>query len=129
MLAILSLGTNLGNRIQNIKRARTFIEKFVGRIVRSSEIIETEPFGVKKQPNFLNQLVAVETFHPPFELLTLLKQGEKRIGRFKTYRWGPRVIDIDIIVIDGLKIDTRKLTIPHKGLKDREYLKKLINSL
>ncbi len=129
MLVVLALGTNIGNRAENIKRARNFIEKFVGKILKSSKILETEPFGVKRQPYFLNQVIMVETHHPPLELLNLIKQAEKTLGRFQTYRWGPRVIDIDIVEIENLKISTEKLTVPHKGLMDREYLKKLTESL
>ena len=82
MRTILILGTNLGNRVENLKRAEELIEKFVGMILKRSKIIETAPFGVVNQPPFLNYGLLVDTYHPPFELLKLLKWIEKRVGRY-----------------------------------------------
>ncbi len=129
MKVILSIGTNLGNRKENVRRAEEFIKRFVGEILRMSSLVETEPFGVKRQPPFLNRLIVVESPHPPFELLNLLKQAERRIGRFKTFRWGPRTIDIDIVKMEGLRINTPKLHVPHRGLRNRNYLKELMAEL
>ncbi len=125
MRVLLILGTNLGNRKENLKRAETLIEKFVGRVLKRSSIIETQPFGVLNQPHFLNYGLLVETFHPPFELLKLLKWIEKRVGRYRTYRWGPRVIDIDIVRLEGLKISTPELKVPHPGLRNREFFREI----
>ncbi len=129
MRTILILGTNLGNRVENLKRAEGLIGKLVGRILKRSEIIETAPFGVVNQPPFLNYGLLVDTCHPPFELLKLLKWIEKRVGRYRTFRWGPRVVDIDIVRYGNLFIDTGELKIPHPGLKDREFFKSICGIL
>jgi 2-amino-4-hydroxy-6-hydroxymethyldihydropteridine diphosphokinase len=126
---ILILGTNLGNRVENLKRAEKLIEKLAGRILKRSKIIETAPFGVVNQPPFLNYGLLVDTYHPPFELLKLLRWIEKRVGRYRTFRWGPRVIDIDIVKYENLFIDTEELKIPHPGLKDREFFKSICRYL
>ncbi|GAB6076605.1 2-amino-4-hydroxy-6-hydroxymethyldihydropteridine diphosphokinase [Desulfurobacterium crinifex] len=129
MRTILILGTNLGNRVENLKRAEELIEKLVGRILKRSEIIETAPFGVVNQPPFLNYGLLVDTYHPPFELLKLLKWIEKRVGRYRTFRWGPRIVDIDIVKYGNLFVDTEELKIPHPGLKNREFFKYICRSL
>jgi 2-amino-4-hydroxy-6-hydroxymethyldihydropteridine diphosphokinase len=126
---ILILGTNLGNRVENLKRAEELIEKLVGRILKRSRIIETAPFGVVNQPPFLNYGLLVDTYHPPFELLKLLKWIEKRVGRYRTFRWGPRVVDIDIIKYGNLFVDTEELKIPHPGLQCREFFKSICRFL
>jgi len=129
MRTILILGTNLGNRVENLKRAEELIEKLVGRILKRSKIIETAPFGVVNQPPFLNYGLLVDTYHPPFELLKLLKWIEKRVGRYRTFRWGPRVIDIDIVKYGNLFVDTEELKIPHPGLQCREFFKSICRFL
>jgi 2-amino-4-hydroxy-6-hydroxymethyldihydropteridine diphosphokinase len=125
MKSLLILGSNLGNRKENIERAKGLIEKFAGRIVRESSLLETPPFGVLNQPAFLNKGVLIETHHPPMELLNLLKWIEKRVGRYPTYRWGPRVIDVDIATYGKVKIKTEKLKLPHPGLWEREFFRKI----
>ncbi|TCK05267.1 2-amino-4-hydroxy-6-hydroxymethyldihydropteridine diphosphokinase [Phorcysia thermohydrogeniphila] len=129
MRVVLILGTNLGNRLDNLKRAEELIRKFVGRILRRSPVFETPPFGVEKQPPFLNYGLLVETHHPPFELLRLVKWIEKRVGRYRTFRWGPRVIDVDIVKYGDVKISVEELQIPHPGLKDREFFRKICSYL
>jgi len=126
---ILILGTNLGNRVENLKRAEELIEKLVGRILKRSKVIETAPFGVVNQPPFLNYGLLVDTYHPPFELLKLLKWIEKRVGRYRTFRWGPRVVDIDIVKYGNLFVDTEELRIPHPGLQCREFFKSICRYL
>lgn len=129
MRAVLILGSNLGNRIENLKRAEELIEKFCGTVLKRSSIIETAPFGISNQPYFLNYGLLIETPHPPFELLKLVKWVEKRAGRYPTYRWGPRVIDVDIVLYGKIKIETPALTVPHRGLKDRDFFKKILYEL
>jgi len=126
---ILALGTNLGNRKENLKIAINSINRIAGRVIKKTKILETKPFGVINQPYFLNQGVLIETHHPPFLLLKLLKGIEKRNGRFKTFRWGPRTIDIDILTYEDLSIKTTQLKIPHPGIKDRDFFQKIINDL
>ncbi|OMH40066.1 2-amino-4-hydroxy-6-hydroxymethyldihydropteridine diphosphokinase [Desulfurobacterium indicum] len=123
---LLCIGTNLGNRKHNIERALNAIDKYAGRILKTTDIMETKPFGVTRQPNFLNIGVLIKTEHPPFLLLNILKRLEKKVGRYPTYRWGPRVIDIDILTYENLRIGTKKLKIPHPGIKERDFFKKAL---
>ncbi len=129
MKAVLILGSNIGNRRENLKRAEKLIEKFCGRVLKRSSILETAPFGVPNQPFFLNCGVLIETPHPPFELLKLVKWIERRAGRYPTYRWGPRVVDVDIVLYGNYKVGTPTLTIPHKGLRDRDFFKRITAEL
>ncbi|WP_456397280.1 2-amino-4-hydroxy-6-hydroxymethyldihydropteridine diphosphokinase [Desulfurobacterium sp.] len=123
---LLCIGTNLGNRKNNIERALNAIDKYAGRVLKTTEIMETKPFGVTRQPYFLNIGVLIETEHPPFLLLDILKKLEKKIGRYPTYRWGPRVIDIDILTYENIRMKTNKLKIPHPGVKERSFFKKTL---
>jgi len=126
---LLILGSNLGNRKENLKRAEELIEKFCGKVLKRSSLLETAPFGVKNQPYFLNYGLLIETLHPPIELLKLLKWIEKRVGRFPTFRWGPRVVDIDIVFYGKVRIETPLLTVPHRGLRDRNFFKSIVKEL
>jgi len=126
---LLILGSNIGNRKENLKKAEELIEKFVGKILKRSSIIETAPFGVVNQPRFLNFGLLVDAIHPPFELLGLVKWIEKRVGRYRTYRWGPRVVDVDIITIEDVSIDTPLLKVPHPGLGKREFFRRIFSEL
>ncbi len=123
MRALLIVGTNLGNRFENIKRARRLISFLVGNVIEETSIVETKPFGFSRQPYFLNCGFLVDTFHPPFLLLRLVKYIEKRVGRYRTFHWGPRVIDIDIATYGNLRINTKNLKIPHPGLRNRDFFK------
>ena len=129
MKAVLILGSNIGNRRENLKRAEKLIEKFCGRVLKRSSILETAPFGVPNQPYFLNYGLLIETPHPPFELLKLVKWIERRTGRFPTYRWGPRTVDIDIVSYGKVNVKTPILKIPHPGLQDREFFRQIYQQL
>ncbi len=126
---ILALGTNLGNRKSNLKRAIRSINYFAGQVIKKTTILETKPFGVKNQPYFLNQGILIKTNLPPHLLLKVLKTIEKSTGRFKTFRWGPRIIDIDILSYGTLRISTAKLRIPHPGISSRKFFQEIITKL
>jgi 2-amino-4-hydroxy-6-hydroxymethyldihydropteridine diphosphokinase len=115
----LGLGANLGDRAENIARALEALEKKGLEICSLSGLYETEPWGVKEQPRFLNAACAVETDLAPHALLDLLKTTEKELGRVPTIRYGPRTIDLDILLYDELRIATPRLTIPHPGMLER----------
>ena len=108
----IGIGANLGSVRENFARAVRSIEK-CARLVAVSSLYESEPVGLEDQPKFTNAVVKVETELSPFELLDCLKAIEKEIGRKKTVRWGPRVIDLDIIFYGDLVIATDSLVIPH----------------
>ncbi|GAB4579263.1 MAG: 2-amino-4-hydroxy-6-hydroxymethyldihydropteridine diphosphokinase [Anaerolineales bacterium] len=117
----LSLGTNLGNRETNIQNAIARLAPSV-RVSQASPIYETAPWGFEDQPNFLNMVVEGETDLPPRELLKCLKTLETDLGRAPTFRYGPRLIDLDILFYDDLILQTPELTIPHPKLHERAFV-------
>ena len=121
-LAYLGLGSNLGDRERNLVEARRLLTEVGARLLRQSHIHETEPFGVTDQPRFLNQVVEVEWTGGPRELLEAAKAVETAVGRTPSYRWGPREIDVDILLFGCERVDEPDLVIPHPGLVEREFV-------
>lgn len=128
----LSLGSNLGNRLQNLQLAVEQIQKWCLHNISTSMVIETEALLLPGSPAewnkpYLNMIVKGDTQLSPEELLTALKEIEFRLGRPKEYpKWAPRVIDLDILKFHDLEMQTEQLTLPHPGLKDRDFLKHLL---
>jgi 2-amino-4-hydroxy-6-hydroxymethyldihydropteridine diphosphokinase len=117
----ISLGTNQGERLENLSRAIKFLEPEV-RVVDCSPIYQTEPWGFKDQPDFLNQIIKAETKLAPMELLKKLKSIEHELGRKETFRNGPRIIDLDILYFDKLILDLEDLQIPHPRIPERAFV-------
>lgn len=117
----LETGTNLGNRLENLHKAVVALRE-ITEIDQLSSIYETVPWGFQDQPAFLNQVISGTTSLAPFELLDSLKMIEKMIGRIPTFRYGPRVIDIDILFYDDLILEDENLTIPHPNLTERAFV-------
>jgi 2-amino-4-hydroxy-6-hydroxymethyldihydropteridine diphosphokinase len=117
----LGLGTNLGDRAANLQAAVAGLAKKLN-VTAVSPIYETPPWGITDQPDFLNMCLTAETDLPPNELLALLKTLEKEIGRAPGERWGPRLIDIDLLFYANQIIETEKLTIPHPELPERAFV-------
>ncbi|MGB9772347.1 MAG: 2-amino-4-hydroxy-6-hydroxymethyldihydropteridine diphosphokinase [Candidatus Kapaibacteriota bacterium] len=111
-ICYLSLGSNLGNRFENIQKAVKLFSVAGIRPIRNSSLYETLPYGYVYQPNFLNIVVKCSTGLTAKGLLMTIKDIEISIGRTETIRWGPRVIDIDILLYDNLIIKEEGLTIP-----------------
>jgi 2-amino-4-hydroxy-6-hydroxymethyldihydropteridine diphosphokinase len=118
----LGLGSNLGSRARNLSAARRRLRQKGARIMRQSRVIETEPWGVAAQPRFLNQVVEAEWMGTPRELLRAAKEVEREGGRTRTVRWGPRVIDVDILLFGDQRIDLRDLVIPHPRIAERSFV-------
>lgn len=117
----LSLGTNLGDRPLNLQRALASLQRGV-QFTAVSNVYETEPWGVADQPPFLNICAAGKTRLSPQELLQLCQSVETQVGRRPTYKWGPRLIDIDILFYDDQIIDDDSLTIPHPFVGERAFV-------
>ena len=117
----LSIGSNVGNKLMNIKKAVNHIKKSL-KISRISPIYDTEPVGYKKQGWFLNCAVEAETDMGPFKLLSFLKSIEKRLKRKKMFRYGPRTMDIDIIFYGNKMLKSGKLMIPHPRMHRRLFV-------
>jgi 2-amino-4-hydroxy-6-hydroxymethyldihydropteridine diphosphokinase len=123
MNAYLALGSNLGDRAAHLAFGRDQLVDHGIHIEASSAIEETDPVGGPPQPRYLNQVVRVETDYSPRELLSILQRIEAAAGRQPNReRWGPRELDIDILLYGHMTIDTPDLTIPHPQLVNREYV-------
>ena len=125
----IGLGTNLGRRARNLSAARRRLRQRGARILRQSRVIETEPWGVADQPRFLNQVIEVEWPGTARQLLKAAKEVEREGGRTPTRRWGPRVIDVDILLFGNERLQLRDLTIPHPRIGEREFVRKSLAEL
>lgn len=120
-LIYLALGSNLGNRLENLRAALSALPPAV--IVKDlSHLYETAPWGYTDQPNFYNLAARVESDLAPAALLAFLKETEIRLGRKPNFQNGPRVIDLDILFYDDLILETPPLTIPHPRLHQRAFV-------
>ena len=119
----LSLGSNMGDREKYIRDAIEFIRNDENcRGVKSSSLIETEPYGNTDQDKFLNCCVELETLYTPHRLHKLTSQAEENAGRERTVHWGPRTLDVDIILFDDIMFHDETLTIPHIDMANREFV-------
>jgi 2-amino-4-hydroxy-6-hydroxymethyldihydropteridine diphosphokinase len=128
-IAYLGLGTNLGRRQDNLSAARRRLRQKGARILRQSRVIETEPWGDVNQPRFLNQVLEVEWPGTPRHLLTAARAVEREGGRTPTRRWGPRIIDVDILLFGDQRISDRDLKVPHPGIKERQFVRESLREL
>jgi 2-amino-4-hydroxy-6-hydroxymethyldihydropteridine diphosphokinase len=117
----LALGTNLGNRLVNLKEAIAALPPQM-EVKAKSDVYETPPWGFKEQEMFLNQVLRVETYLQPEPLLKHLKRLEIALGRRETFQNGPRLIDIDILFYDDLVLYSPTLTIPHPFMHERGFV-------
>jgi len=118
MRAFLSLGSNLGDRRRQLREA---VDSLPG-VVRVSPVYETEPVGGPPQPDYLNLVVEVETDLSPRALLGLCHRLESAAGRMPGERWGPRPLDVDVLLVDDLVVDEPDLTIPHPRMQERRFV-------
>lgn len=117
----IGIGSNLGDKEQNVRKAISFINEKC-KILKMSSLYETEPVGYKEQEWFLNCAIKAETKLEPDELLDFLQSIEKRLGRAKTIKNGPRTIDLDILFYADKKINKPELVIPHPRLHERLFV-------
>jgi 2-amino-4-hydroxy-6-hydroxymethyldihydropteridine diphosphokinase len=122
-LAYVALGANLGPREITLLRAVDLLAETEGIDMQAvSQLRETEPVGLVEQPPFLNGAVAVETSLPPRELLERLLEVERTLGRVRDVRWGPRLVDLDLLVYGDLQVDEPGLRVPHPRLHERRFV-------
>lgn len=120
-IVYLALGSNLGDRLANLKQAIASLTPQM-QVKAKSAVYETPPWGYVDQPRFLNQVVRVKTYLEPEPLLKHIKRLEIALGRKETVPNGPRSIDIDILFYDDLVLDTGSLHIPHPRLEERAFV-------
>ncbi|MEG0254757.1 MAG: 2-amino-4-hydroxy-6-hydroxymethyldihydropteridine diphosphokinase [Vagococcus sp.] len=122
-VAYLALGSNLGDSLVLLKDAVSLLSNEKDIIVSNkSKIYETEPYGGVSQDNFLNAVVKIETSLTPIELLDVIQEIEIKLGRERIIRWGPRTIDIDILLMEGIEMTSERLNIPHIELVKRSFV-------
>ncbi|HCV43320.1 MAG TPA: 2-amino-4-hydroxy-6-hydroxymethyldihydropteridine diphosphokinase [Bacteroidetes bacterium] len=119
----IGLGSNVGQREKFLNKAVAELKNVRDtKVVWASSVYETDPVGKTDQPKFLNAAVEIETQLQPNELYEEVKAIETRLGRTKTERWGPREIDIDILVYDGLVFQDEEVTVPHPEMERRKFV-------
>lgn len=119
--AVLSLGSNLGDRAAHLHSAVEALRAF-GEVVAVSAVHETAPVGGPEQPDYLNAVVLLDTDLEPLVLLRQCQAIERAAGRVRGERWGPRELDIDLVVVGDLTCDTDELTLPHPRARKREFV-------
>lgn len=119
----LGLGSNIGDRVHYLVRACATLQQYAAITVNAvSSLYKTDPVGVTEQDWFLNAVACLDTTLSPMALLNVTQSTEQRLGRVPTFRWGPRCIDIDILLYDDVEIRTPDLIIPHALLHERAFV-------
>ncbi|MGL4772922.1 MAG: 2-amino-4-hydroxy-6-hydroxymethyldihydropteridine diphosphokinase [Clostridium sp.] len=126
----LSIGSNIGDKENNLREALSLIKenKYI-EILKESSFIETEPWGFEEQDTFLNGAIKLTTILNPKELITFLLSVEEKMKRERILRWGPRIIDLDIIFYDDLVLEEEQLVIPHPRMEEREFVLKPLSEI
>lgn len=129
-MILIALGSNIsgpwGTPTQTVERAFHELNRDGIMLVQSSRLIVTAPYGKSNQPDFINAMAYVQSHLPPLALLKKLHAIEKRAGRRRALRWGPRTLDLDIIDYNGRVLNSPKLSLPHPGIADRIFVLKPI---
>lgn len=118
----IAFGSNIGDRHQAVEDALVMIENSGMKIIKQSNLYETEPYGYKDQPQFLNGAIDVETELSCREVLHTLLKIESDIGRVRKFKWGPRIIDLDIIFFNDEIYDEEDLKVPHPDMHNRDFV-------
>ena len=120
--AYVALGSNLGDREENLRNALKHLRENGVDVIKTSTFIETEPYGVTDQPGFVNAVCQVETELAPLELLRLLLSIEQEMGRVRLRRWGERNIDLDLLLYEDACVVSEELTLPHPDMQNRDFV-------
>lgn len=128
-VAYIALGSNLGDRKENLDRALDELKKAGIKVAAVSKYLESEPYGVTDQPKFINGVARVETNLPPEELLETMLNIENKMGRVRLRHWGERNIDLDLLLYDDVKMQTEKLTLPHPDMQNRDFVMKPLSEV
>ena len=121
--AALAFGSNLGDSRAMIARAIAALDAMEAvSVTRVSSLYRTPPWGLEDQPDFVNACALVETDYAPEDLLAACKDLEKALGREDAVRWGPRLIDIDLLWMDGVEMESETLTLPHPRMCERAFV-------
>ncbi len=128
--AYIGLGSNIGNREENLTKALEMLRSTAGiRVTAVSVYINTAPVGYTEQPDFLNTVAEVKTSLTAYELLAVCGDIEKKLKRERLIHWGPRTIDLDILLFGNLVLNDELLTLPHPRMLEREFVLKPLNEI
>lgn len=123
MKAVIGIGTNIGNRVENIRNAVEALDLLPDvKVTRCASIYETDPWGYTEQQSFYNTVVEVETTKSPEMLLGACLGIEAGMGRVREFKNGPRVIDLDLLVFENYKNDSSHITVPHSLIGERDFV-------
>lgn len=120
--AYIALGSNLGDKEKNLRRALLLLTQQGVEVVRVSSFLSTEPYGVTDQPQFLNAVACVRTSLAPLALLDVLLATELAMGRVRLRHWGERNIDLDLLLYEDVVLDTKRLRLPHPDMQNRDFV-------
>lgn len=121
-IAYIALGSNLGDKEKNLRRALLLLTQQGVEVVRVSSFLSTEPYGVTDQPQFLNAVACVRTSLAPLALLDVLLATELAMGRVRLRHWGERNIDLDLLLYEDVVLDTKRLRLPHPDMQNRDFV-------
>lgn len=122
-ISYIGIGSNLSDKVAHCKSAvHEVLMVDRHKLLAQSSLYKTEPLGYRNQDWFVNCVIKIETQLEPLDLLHALKAIESRLGRTETFRWGPRVVDLDILFFDEWEINTEELQIPHPRLQERQFV-------
>lgn len=121
-IAYIALGSNLGDKEKNLRRALLLLTQQGVEIVRVSSFLSTEPYGVTDQPQFLNAVACVRTSLAPLALLDVLLATELAMGRVRLRHWGERNIDLDLLLYEDVVLDLPRLHLPHSDMQNRDFV-------
>jgi 2-amino-4-hydroxy-6-hydroxymethyldihydropteridine diphosphokinase len=122
-------GSNIGNRKKNLETAAVLVEKYIGKIIRSSKIYETDAWGITDQPTFYNQVLIVESKFSAQDLMRKILKIEEEMGRVRTIKNAARIIDIDILFFNDEAVNEQNLIIPHPEIANRRFVLLPLNEL
>lgn len=118
----LLLGSNLGDSLVMLDKAIDLVEEFIGRVINTSSVYSTKAWGIEDQPDFLNQVLEIDSLFEPEKILILVNEIEEKLGRIRYIKWHSRIIDIDILYYNDLIMDTEHLIIPHPENENRNFV-------
>ena len=121
-IAYIALGSNLGDKEKNLRRALLLLTQQGVEVVRVSSFLSTEPYGVTDQPQFLNAVACVRTSLAPLALLDVLLATELAVGRVRLRHWGERNIDLDLLLYEDVVLNTPRLRLPHPDMQNRDFV-------
>ena len=121
-IAYIALGSNLGDKEKNLRRALLLLTQQGVEVVRVSSFLSTEPYGVTDQPQFLNAVACVRTSLAPLALLDVLLATELAMGRVRLRHWGERNIDLDLLLYEDVVLDLPRLRLPHPDMQNRDFV-------